>query len=75
MNRMRTNSNHLDSNDCFIRNIKETKVDKIFIYKRYFLQALIPDLILSPAFKSYANLISPNENYLIVLNIGLNSEL
>ena len=55
MNRMRTKSNHLDSNDCFIRNIKETKVDKIFIDKRYFLQALNPDLILShdvlPAFK------------------------
>ena len=52
---MRTKSNHLDSNDCFIKNIKETKVDKIFIDKRYFLQALIPDLILShdvmPAFK------------------------
>ena len=52
---MTTKSNHLDSNNCFIKNIKETKVDKIFIDKRYFLQAFIPDLTLSidvlPAFK------------------------
>ena len=52
---MRTKSNHLDSNNCFIKNIKETKVDKIFIDKRYFLQAFISDLTLShdvlPAFK------------------------
>ena len=45
---MRTKSNHLDSNDCFIKNIKERKVDKIFIDKR-----LSRDVV--PAFESYAN--------------------
>ena len=75
---MRTKSNHLNSNDCFNKNIKETKVDKIFIDKRYFLQAFIPVTkfyLMTFCQRSKVMQISSNESYLMVFNIGLNSEL
>ena len=42
INKMKTKSNHFDYSNCFSKNIKETKVDKIFNDERYFRQAFVP---------------------------------